>query len=87
MSATPAQIAAAAAYLRDAKTQGVSARRLAASANELGKSFKDTLEYLAHLLSAGQGQGPAPGVTKKVKRLKPANAIGGEPIEYADGAA
>lgn len=85
MSATPKQIAAAANYLREENIRGVSPRHLAASSSELGKSFKDTLEYLAHLLSGGQGQGPAPGATKKVKRLKPDNAIGGAPIEYAEG--
>lgn len=86
MSATPSQIAAAAAYIQANGVQNVSAPRLAASASELGKSFKDTLEYLARLLSGGQGQGPAPSVTKKVPRLDPKNAIGGEDPDYVGGA-
>lgn len=87
MSAGASKITAAAAYLQAHPTDGVTAPRLAAASQELGKDFKATLEYLAHLLSGGQDQGPAPGATKNVPRLDPKNAIGGEEPDYAEGAA
>lgn len=83
---TAAQIQKAANYLREENIRGISPARLAAASDELGKDFKATMEYLARLLSGGQNQSPAPGVTRKVRQLDPANAIGGAPVEYAQGA-
>lgn len=83
---TAAQVQAAANYLREENIRGISPARLAAASDELGKDFKATMEYLARLLSGGQNQGPAPAATRRVRTLDPVNAIGGTPIEYAQGA-
>lgn len=82
---TPSEIRDARSYLQKQgiRTSDISPRQFAASAKELGKSFRDTLNFLARLLSGGQGQGPSPAVTKNVDVLKPETAIGDEPIDYA----
>lgn len=82
---TPKEIRQARAYLekQGISTADINPKHFAASAKETGKSFRDTLNWLARLLSGGQNQGPAPSVTKNVDRLKPENAIGGAPIDYA----
>lgn len=82
---TPEEIRKARAYLQkmDITSAHVSPRKFAASAKELGKTFRETLNFLTRLMSGGQGQGPSPAATKDVDRLKPENAIGGDRIDYA----
>lgn len=84
----PEEIRQARAYLQK---QGIgsgdiSPKHFAAVAAETGKSFRETLNWLARLLSGGQSQGPAPAVTKKVDVLKPERAVGGEEPPYAEEA-
>lgn len=83
---TPLEIRQARAFLQKQgiASADISPHLFAASAKETGKSFRATLNFLARLLSGGQGGNPSPENTKKVDILKPENAIGGDPIEYAD---
>ena len=83
MSVTPADIRAAKAILAGEDETRISPRHLAASAKELKKPLSETLNFLARLLSGGQGQGPAPKTTKDVDILKPENAIAGDEQEFA----
>lgn len=82
---TPREIKQARIYLQkqNITSAQISPRKFAASAKEMGKSFRDTLNFLARLLSGGQNQGPAPNASRKVDQLNPVNAIGGDPIDYA----
>lgn len=82
---TSKEVREARAYLQGhgIRSSDMAPRHFAASAKELGLSFRDALNYLARLLSGGQGQGPAPQATKKVDILDPKNAIGGEPVDFA----
>lgn len=86
MNILPKTIREARAYLmsKGVKPSDISPRKFAAASKEMGKSFRETLNRLALLMAGGQGEGPAPSVTKDVDRLKPENAIGGEKISYAD---
>lgn len=85
MSVKPKDIRDARTYLnkKGIRTGDIAPRHFAAVAAETGKSFRDTLNFIARLLSGGQGLGPSPSTTKHVDLLKPENAIGGEPIDYA----
>ena len=62
MAVKPVDIRRARAFLRkrNVPSRVVSPRRRAATADELGKSFSETLKLLAQLLMGGQGLGPAP---------------------------
>lgn len=72
----PSDIQGAAAFLKQKGVKGVSAKSLAASANELGKSYEATLNYLALLMSGGSGVGPSPIATAGANRIDPIRAIG-----------
>lgn len=83
---TPLEVRQARAYLQkqNISSADIPPNLFAMSAKEMGKSFRETLNFLARLLSGGQGDNPSPGNTKNVDILKPENAIGGDPIEYAN---
>jgi hypothetical protein len=85
---TPEEIRQARAYLQKqgVRSSDINPKQFAAVSHETGKSFRDTLNWLARLLSGGQGQGPSPATTKNVDVLAPANAIGGDEPDYAEGA-
>lgn len=87
-SLTPEEVRQARAYLQKqgVRSSDINPRRFAASAKETGKTFRETLNRVAILLSGGQGLGTSPSVTKNVDRLKPENAIGKEKIDYASEA-
>lgn len=82
---TPEEIRQARAYLnkQGITTSQIPPRKFAASSKEMGKSFRETLNFLARLLSGGQNQGPAPRASRAVDQLKPENAIGGDEVDYA----
>lgn len=82
---TPEEIRQARAYLQKqgVRSGDISPRKFAASSKEMGKSFRDTLNFLARLLSGGQNQGPTPKASRAVDQLKPENAIGGDEVDYA----
>lgn len=82
---TPNDIKKARIYLQKQgiRSSDISPRKFAASAKEMGKGFRETLNFLARLLSGGQGQGPSPKATKNVDQLDPKNAIGGDAVDYA----
>lgn len=74
----PKDVRAARGFLqqRGVRTSDISPRHFAASAKELGKSFTDTLKYLALLLSGGSGNGPSETATASKDRLDPVRALG-----------
>lgn len=73
-----AEIQQARAFLhaRGVRTSDISPRHFVAVSHELGKSFSETLKYLALLLSGGSGNGPSPIATADKDRLDPIRAIG-----------
>lgn len=74
----PAEIRQARAYLQKQgiRSADISPAHFVAVAKETGKSYHDTLLFLAHLLSGGQGEGPSPVTTANVDRLDPIRALG-----------
>lgn len=62
MATAPVNIRKARAFLqkRNVPSQVISPRRFAMTAEELGKTFGETLKLLAQLMMGGQGLGPAP---------------------------
>lgn len=84
--ATPSDIRKARGFIIKSghKPSEISPRHLANASKETGMSLSNTLNFLVRLMSGGQNQGPAPEVTKNVDVLKPENAIGDTPLEYAD---
>lgn len=76
MSASNMEVQGAAAFLKQRKIKGLSPRKLAASSNELGKNYADTVKYLVLLMSGGQGVGQAPAATADENRIDPIRAIG-----------
>jgi hypothetical protein len=74
----PVEIRQARAFLqqRNVRTSDVSPKHFAAVAKETGKTFSQTLNYLALLLSGGSGDGPSPVATAAKDRLDPTRALG-----------
>jgi hypothetical protein len=75
---TPLEIRQARAFLqqRGVRTSDIAPRRFVAVAKETGKTFSQTLNYLALLLSGGSGNGPSPIATAGEDRLDPQRALG-----------
>jgi hypothetical protein len=84
---TGAEVRQARKYLHDHKVQttDISPRDFAASAKELGKPFRDTLRYLALLLSGGSGVGPSKIATANKDRLDPIQALGDTGKDLQEG--
>lgn len=77
-AAKPAEIRQARAFLQQRKirTSDIPPARFVAVAKETGKSFAETLRYLALLMSGGSGNGPSPIATADKDRLDPIRALG-----------
>lgn len=74
----PAEVRQARAFLQQAgvHTSDIAPRHFVAVSHEMKKSFRETLRYLALLLSGGSGDGPSPIATAGKDRLDPVRAIG-----------
>lgn len=87
----PGEIRQARAFLsqKGIRSHDISPHHFAAASKELKKPFRETLKYLALLLSGGSGDGPSPIATADKDRLDPITALGKpsptQQMEYENG--
>jgi hypothetical protein len=74
----PSEVRQARAYLQKQgiRSGDISPLKLAASAKEMKKSYRETLRFVAVLLSGGSGMGPSRIASRNKDRLDPVQAAG-----------